>query len=78
MVQVQVEQVRLEELLEYIVGWEKDPQVAFALLICGAAAIARDIGKHNCEQFVHNAKCAFEATPKDLLGLPSGKTTFDA
>jgi len=78
MVQVKVEQARLEELLEYIVGWEKDPQVAFALLICGAAAIARDIGKHDCEQFVHNAKCAFEATPKALLNAAPGGTTFDA
>jgi hypothetical protein len=77
MVQVQVEQVRLEELLEYIIGWEKDPQVAFALLICGAAAIARDVGKHDCEQFVHNARAAYEATPKDLLDRPSG-ITFDA
>ena len=76
MVNVEVDVRAIRSILKYAQQIEGNAQNAFAILCCCAAALSRDIGGHNKQEFLDNCSVAWDGTPAGLLEVDQG--AFDA
>lgn len=78
MPKVDVDQMSVVQLLQAALEIEKNAELAFTILACAAAALARDVGGLDCDRFLHNCREAYTVTPQGLVAPGAGGPRFDA
>jgi len=76
MPKIDVDETSVILLLQSALQVEKNAELAFTILACSAAALARDIGGLTLDQYLANCTEAWKVTPRGLV--EPGEAKFDA